>query len=119
MAARETVESTPYDLPADREALSAEGARLDSRGFEEFRNICEHLLPSLQACCRRAWRLLPWRLLHWRSDPPMLAWGSHAGGHAQPGGRLGVRGVWQHKGHGWSVRPRVSRGAGSSAAAPR
>ena len=114
MAARETTESTPYDSPADREALSAEGARLDSRGFEEFRNICEHLLPSLQVCCRRAWRLLLWR-----SNPPMLAWGSHAGRHAQPGGRLGLRGVWQHKGHGRSVRPRVTRGAGSSAAAPR
>ena len=40
MTAREVTASTPYDLLSPQHVLSAEGTRLDSRGFEEFRNVC-------------------------------------------------------------------------------
>ena len=45
MAARDAVASTPYDSTKQPESLSAEGVRLEGRGYEQFRNVCAPSFP--------------------------------------------------------------------------
>ena len=80
MAAQHGAEpaSVPFLQPLP-EAAPVGGQRVDGRGFEEFRSVCE--LPTHYTSSRRAFSVVPFL-----SCPPLTA-GSHHGSlarHANP-----------------------------------